>query len=155
MLKQEGTLDVNLIQSTHQTHYTKKRLNDVFKAPQQAKSKIWIISGILTLHFFWLQLIYNIALISADSVTDTYSFSSPILFSIIVYHRILTTVRCAMQQHPGVYPSHIDQFASANPRLPIQPSQPPPPQQPQVCSLRECVSVLQISSLFCYFRFHI
>ena len=41
-----------------------------------------------------------------------------IFFSIVVYHRILNTVPA---KDFVVYPFYIYQFASANPKLPIQP----------------------------------
>ena len=44
----------------------------------------------------------------------------------MVYPRILNIVPCATQQDLVVYPLYIYQFASANPKLPIQPSPTPP-----------------------------
>lgn len=44
-------------------------------------------------------------------------------FTIIVYYRILNRLPCATQEDLGVYLfSHIYQFVSASPKLPIQPS---------------------------------
>ena len=44
-------------------------------------------------------------------------------FSFVAYHRILSTVPCAMQQDLVVYPSRVQKLTSANrPRL--QPPQP-------------------------------
>ena len=71
------------------------------------------------IYFIEVQLIYTVVLISAvqqsDSVIHMYTFFF-ILFSIMVYHRILNIVPCAVQQDLVVYPSYI-QFASANPKL--------------------------------------
>ena len=44
----------------------------------------------------------------------------------MVYHKILNTVPCAIQQDL-VYPSEIHQLASANPKLPVLPSPTSPP----------------------------
>ena len=49
-----------------------------------------------------------------------------ILFSIMVCHKILNIIPCAIQQDLVVYPSYIYQFVYANPKLPIHPSSTPP-----------------------------
>ena len=87
--------------------------------------------------FIDLQLIYHIVLVStvhqSDSLMRIYTLFS-IFFSIIVYHRVLTLLPCAVQEALVVYPVYTQWFASANPKLPFQPSpKPSPPQQPQVC----------------------
>ena len=55
-----------------------------------------------------------------------------LFFPIIVYHRTLNIVPCAMQEDLVIYPFYIQQFASANPKFPVHPSPTnPAPRQPQ------------------------
>ena len=91
-----------------------------------------------TLLFYWniadLYAVIISAIQQSDPVIHTYTFFL-ILFSTMVYHRVFNIVPCAIQEEFVVYPSYIYQSASANPKLPIHPLQPPPSWQPQVCSL--------------------
>ena len=61
-------------------------------------------------YFIEVQLIHNVVLISAvqqsDSVIHMYTFFF-ILFSIMVYHRILNRVPCAIQSDLVVYSFYI------------------------------------------------
>ena len=59
-----------------------------------------------------------------SKVTQFYTYrpSFFIYFSMTVYHRVLNIVSCALQEDLVVYPSYIQQFASANPKLPVLPS---------------------------------
>ena len=43
-----------------------------------------------------------------------------IFFFIVVYHRILNIIPCAIQKDLVIYLFYIYQFVSANPKLPIQ-----------------------------------
>ena len=55
-------------------------------------------------------------------------FSYPcIFFSILVYHRMLNIVPCAIQQDLVVYSFSVKYLASADPKLPIHPSPAPLP----------------------------
>ena len=69
-------------------------------------------------------MIHNAALVStaewSDSVIQIHTFFF-VFFSILVYHRILNLVACAIQEDLVVYPPHARQFASANPQLPVRP----------------------------------
>ena len=80
---------------------------------------------IFKIYFMEVQLIYNVVLISAvqqsDSVTHIYIFLF-VFFSIMVYHRILSTVPCAIQQDLVVYPS----YTSLHLLIPNSQSIPPP-----------------------------
>ena len=68
-----------------------------------------------------------------------------IFFSIMVYHRILNVVPCALQWDFVGCPSYIDWFASANPKLPVLPSLTETPSQFSVCVRQFSPSVRQFS----------
>ena len=95
------------------------------------------------LFFIEEQLNYNVVLITAvqqsDSVIHVYILFH--IFSIMVYHKILNTVACAIQQGLVIYPFYIYQSASANPQIPIQAS-------PTHLLLGNHQSVFYISVLF-------
>ena len=67
---------------------------------------------------------YSVVLIMAiqksDSVIHIYVYSFFIIFSTMVYHWILNTVPCTIQEDFVVYPFYTYRFASANLKLPIQ-----------------------------------
>ena len=75
-----------------------------------------------------------------------------ILF-IMVYHRVLNMVPCAVQQDL-VYLSYMWQFASAHPKLRVQPPSLPLGNRRSVLYVCECVSILEICSSVSYFSFH-
>ena len=72
---------------------------------QMNKSRLKEVRVFVFFNFIEVQLIYNIVLISAvqqsDSVIHIFFFIS---FSIMVYHRILNIVSCAIHQDLAVYP---------------------------------------------------
>ena len=83
-----------------------------------------VVNIFFNLFFTEEQLNYNVVLITAmqqsDSVTHVYILFH--IFSIMVYHRILNTVPCAIQQGLVIHLFYIYQSASANPQIPIQAS---------------------------------
>ena len=71
------------------------------------------------MYFIEVQLIYNITLISAveqsDSVSHMYIYILFHIFCIMIYHRILNIVPCAIQKDLVVYPLCIYQVALLTP----------------------------------------
>ena len=99
-----------------------------------------------------VQLIYNVVLITAiqqsDSVIHIYTVFFKIFFSIMVYHRILNIVPCAIQQDLVVYPFYIYKLTSADSNLPLHSSPNPRPldNHQSVVYVRDSVSISQIGS---------
>ena len=112
----------------------------------------------LLFDFIEVQLIYNVALISAvqqnDSVIHIYTLFF-IFFSIMVYPRILNIVLCATRQNLVVYPFCVQLFTSANSNLLLYPSPSLLATSHLILCVCELVSLSQISSFVPYFRFHI
>ena len=114
----------------------------------------------VTENFIDIQLIYSVMPISAiqqrDSVIHIHSFLKT-FFSIIVHHEILSIVPCATQQEFVVYPSYMESFASANPKLPVVLPTVSFPLGKRKSALYICeyVSDLQRGLFAPYFKFHI
>ena len=83
----------------------------------------------------------------SDSVTIDILFLT--LSSIVFHHKGLDRVPCATQQDLTAYPLQMQEFASANPKLPVHPPPSPPPWYPHICSphVHEFVSFLTTTVL--------
>ena len=109
-----------------------------------------------SIYFMAVELIHNAVFVStapwSDSVIHTHTCFLK-FFSILVYHRMLNLVPCAVQEDLIVYPSYTRQFASANPKLSTHPFPTPasrPPWQSQVCSLHLSLFLFPRSVHLCH-----
>ena len=86
-------------------HIDAEAISRQHSGPRQLHSIIFLV------YFFEIQLIYNVVLISAVSkVIQLYMYMYIfffILFSIMVYHRMLHIVPCTVQQDFVVYPFSV------------------------------------------------
>ena len=87
-------------------------------------------------------------------VIHTYTFF--IMVSILVYHRMLNIVPCAIQQDLVVYSFSVKYLASADPKLPIHPFPTLSlPMQLLALSMSMILLLIHIEIHVSYFRFHI
>ena len=115
----------------------------------------FLFLNFILLRSYWFTMLCLISAIQqSDSVMHIYTFCSH--FPIMVYHRILNVVLCALQKDLVVYPSCIEQFASAKLGLPVQPSLSPSPLA-STSLFSKFVSLFMFCrcSFVSYFRAHI
>ena len=111
--------------------------------------------GLFVFYFIKVQLIYYVVLLMISSMTPLYMYKYIfIFFSIIVCHRILYVVPCAIRQDLAAYPFNMSLHLLTPNSQCIHPSLFfPLANRKSVLHVYD--SVLQISSPVSYFRFHI